>query len=184
MAAVPDEFCDEMSLVGPVERIRERYRAWADSGITGLTIVTEQAEAMELMASLAGSSERFGLLSLWRDTASRRRPERCWPSACWSPAASHRDEVAARARVPRSPRSEARRAASSTWAAAPAWSPAMPSRRVTPGGRAVGLDSSAEFLALARSLAREAGLDKSSSFVRAMPSRFPSTTVSSTRPSR
>jgi F420-dependent oxidoreductase-like protein len=53
VAAVPDEFCDEMSLVGPVGRIRERYRAWADSGITGLTLVTEQAEAMELMASLA-----------------------------------------------------------------------------------------------------------------------------------
>ena len=33
-------------------RIRERYRAWADSGITGLTVVTEQPEAMELMASL------------------------------------------------------------------------------------------------------------------------------------
>ena len=53
-AAVPDEFCDEMSLVGPVSRIRERYKAWADSGITGLTIVTDQPEAMELMASLAG----------------------------------------------------------------------------------------------------------------------------------
>ena len=32
VAAVPDEFCDEMSLVGPVARIRERYRAWADCG--------------------------------------------------------------------------------------------------------------------------------------------------------
>ena len=53
-AAVPDEFCDEMALVGPAGRIRERYRAWADSGITGLTLVTEQPEAMELMASLAG----------------------------------------------------------------------------------------------------------------------------------
>jgi hypothetical protein len=53
VAAVPDEFCDEMSLVGPVERIRERYRAWADSGITGLTISTEQTEAIELMANLA-----------------------------------------------------------------------------------------------------------------------------------
>src|SRR5437016_2717316 len=53
VAAVPDEFCDEMSLVGPVARIRERYRAWADCGITGLTITTEQSEAMELMASLA-----------------------------------------------------------------------------------------------------------------------------------
>src|SRR5438093_566806 len=54
VAAVPDEFCDEMALVGPVARIRERYRAWADSGITGLTITTDQPEAMELMASLAG----------------------------------------------------------------------------------------------------------------------------------
>jgi len=53
VAAVPDEFCDEMSLVGPVARIRERYRAWADSGITGLTIVADQPEAMELMANLA-----------------------------------------------------------------------------------------------------------------------------------
>jgi hypothetical protein len=45
-----------MSLVGPVARIRERYRPWADSGITGLTIVTEQSEAMELMANLAGTA--------------------------------------------------------------------------------------------------------------------------------
>ena len=56
VAAVPDEFCDEMSLVGPVARIRERYRAWADCGITGLTLVTDQPEAMELMAKLAGAS--------------------------------------------------------------------------------------------------------------------------------
>src|SRR5436309_11738148 len=53
VAAVPDEFCDEMTLVGPIARIRERYRAWAECGITGLTLVTEQPEAMELMASLA-----------------------------------------------------------------------------------------------------------------------------------
>jgi alkanesulfonate monooxygenase SsuD/methylene tetrahydromethanopterin reductase-like flavin-dependent oxidoreductase (luciferase family) len=44
-----------MSLVGSVDRIRERYRAWADSGITGLTLVTDQPQAMELMADLAGS---------------------------------------------------------------------------------------------------------------------------------
>ena len=54
--AVPDEFCDEMALVGPPARIAERYRAWAESGITGLTIVTEQPEAMELMAKLAGET--------------------------------------------------------------------------------------------------------------------------------
>jgi F420-dependent oxidoreductase-like protein len=51
--AVPDEFCDEAALVGPPGRIRERFRAWADAGITGLTIVAEQPEAMELMADLA-----------------------------------------------------------------------------------------------------------------------------------
>jgi len=52
VAAVPDEFCDEMALVGSVDRIRDRYRAWADCGITGLTITTEQPEAMELIAKL------------------------------------------------------------------------------------------------------------------------------------
>ena len=55
VTAVPDEFCDEMALVGPVARISERYRAWADSGITGLTITAEQPEAMELMAKLAAA---------------------------------------------------------------------------------------------------------------------------------
>jgi hypothetical protein len=42
-----------MALVGPVGRIRERFKPWADSGITGLTIVADQPEAMELMAGLA-----------------------------------------------------------------------------------------------------------------------------------
>jgi hypothetical protein len=53
IAAVPDEFCDEGALVGPAVRIRERYRAWADAGITGLTIVADQPAALELMAELA-----------------------------------------------------------------------------------------------------------------------------------
>ena len=34
-------------------RIRERFRAWADSGATGLTINTKQDEALELIADLA-----------------------------------------------------------------------------------------------------------------------------------
>ena len=55
-AAVPDELCDEMSLAGPPARIREPYRAWAESGRTGLTIVTRQPETMELMAELAGGT--------------------------------------------------------------------------------------------------------------------------------
>lgn len=54
MEAVPDEYCDEGSLVGPPARIRQRYKAWADSGATGLTISAVQDEAIELMAGVAG----------------------------------------------------------------------------------------------------------------------------------
>jgi F420-dependent oxidoreductase-like protein len=54
VAAVPDDFIDEGALVGPRHRIRERFRAWADSGATGLTVATQQDEAIELMADLAG----------------------------------------------------------------------------------------------------------------------------------
>ncbi|HLZ71365.1 MAG TPA: LLM class F420-dependent oxidoreductase [Dehalococcoidia bacterium] len=51
--AIPDEYCDEMALAGTPARIRERYRAWEDSGATGLTISTAQDEALELMAEIA-----------------------------------------------------------------------------------------------------------------------------------
>jgi F420-dependent oxidoreductase-like protein len=56
MEAVPDEFCDDGALVGPAARIRERYRAWEDSGATGLTI-SGNDEAIELMAELTGASK-------------------------------------------------------------------------------------------------------------------------------
>jgi F420-dependent oxidoreductase-like protein len=54
-AAVPDEFVDEGALVGPAGRIRERYKAWAGCGITGMTVATQQVEAIELMADVAGT---------------------------------------------------------------------------------------------------------------------------------
>jgi len=53
-AAVPDELIDLRALVGPPERIRQRYRAWENSGATGLLIRTSQDEAIELMAKVAG----------------------------------------------------------------------------------------------------------------------------------
>lgn len=53
--AVPDELCDEMSLVGPVERIKERYRAWEDAGVTTMLVQARQEEALELMADITGS---------------------------------------------------------------------------------------------------------------------------------
>jgi F420-dependent oxidoreductase-like protein len=53
-AAVPDDFVDLRSLVGPPERIRARYRAWEDSGATALTVRSRQPEALEVMARAAG----------------------------------------------------------------------------------------------------------------------------------
>jgi F420-dependent oxidoreductase-like protein len=55
VAAVPDEYIDEGALLGPPARIRERFRAWQDSGATGLTLHTAQDQALELLADLAGS---------------------------------------------------------------------------------------------------------------------------------
>ena len=54
--AVPDELCDEMSLVGPVERIAERYRSWEDAGVTTMLVQAMQPEALRLMADLAGTA--------------------------------------------------------------------------------------------------------------------------------
>ena len=51
--AVPDELCDEMSLCGPEARIRERYRAWEDAGVTTLLVQAGQPQALELMAEIA-----------------------------------------------------------------------------------------------------------------------------------
>ncbi|ACG78954.1 5,10-methylenetetrahydromethanopterin reductase [Phenylobacterium zucineum HLK1] len=52
-AAVPDDYVDEEWLVGPPERIRERFKLWRDSGITTLTIRRSPAEVLELIADAA-----------------------------------------------------------------------------------------------------------------------------------
>jgi F420-dependent oxidoreductase-like protein len=52
-AAVPDEWVDLKSLVGPPARIRERFRAWEDSGASGVTVRSRQPEAIEVMAEAA-----------------------------------------------------------------------------------------------------------------------------------
>ncbi|MBL8675437.1 MAG: LLM class F420-dependent oxidoreductase [Rhodospirillales bacterium] len=53
IAAVPDEWVDLKSLVGPPARIRERYRAWEDCGIDTLSVRSRQPEAIEVMAQAA-----------------------------------------------------------------------------------------------------------------------------------
>ncbi len=52
-AAVPDEWVDQKSLVGPRARILERFRAWAESGATILGVRTQQDAAVEVMAEAA-----------------------------------------------------------------------------------------------------------------------------------
>ena len=52
-AAVPDEWVDLKSLVGPPARIKERFRAWEDSGASGVTVRSRQPEAIEVMAEAA-----------------------------------------------------------------------------------------------------------------------------------
>ncbi len=54
-AAVPDEYVDEGALVGPVTRIRDRFKRWQDSGATALIVSSPQDEALDLMAELAAT---------------------------------------------------------------------------------------------------------------------------------
>ena len=51
--AVPDEWVDSKSLVGPPARIKERYKAWDDCEATSVTVRTTQDEAVILMAEAA-----------------------------------------------------------------------------------------------------------------------------------
>jgi F420-dependent oxidoreductase-like protein len=52
-AAVPDEWVDLKSLVGPPQRIKQRFRAWEDSGATSLTVRAKDPQAIEVMAEAA-----------------------------------------------------------------------------------------------------------------------------------
>jgi F420-dependent oxidoreductase-like protein len=52
IAAVPDAFCDEISLVGPRERIRERLDAWRDSPVTTLLVPGTNVETLRSIAEL------------------------------------------------------------------------------------------------------------------------------------
>ena len=53
IAAVPDALIDEVALVGPAERIRDRLDAWRDAGVTTLLVGTADARTLRAMAGLA-----------------------------------------------------------------------------------------------------------------------------------
>ena len=52
IAAVPQEFADEISLVGPAERIRERLQAWEDSPVTMLNVAARSEQECRQAAEL------------------------------------------------------------------------------------------------------------------------------------
>lgn len=52
IAAVPDQFADEVSLVGPIERIRDRLQAWKKTPVTTLLVAAGDPAVMRTMAEL------------------------------------------------------------------------------------------------------------------------------------
>jgi F420-dependent oxidoreductase-like protein len=50
--AVPSAFADEISLVGPVDRIRERLSAWEDTPVTSLLVSPRSVSELQTMAEI------------------------------------------------------------------------------------------------------------------------------------
>ena len=50
--AVPSSFADEISLVGPVDRIKDRLDAWRESPVTSLLVSTKNVDQMRQVAEL------------------------------------------------------------------------------------------------------------------------------------
>jgi F420-dependent oxidoreductase-like protein len=53
IAAVPDAFADEISLVGPKQRVRERLAAWRESAVTTLICGARDVATLRTLAELA-----------------------------------------------------------------------------------------------------------------------------------
>jgi F420-dependent oxidoreductase-like protein len=51
-ALVPDAFVDDVALVGPPERIRDKLAAWRESGVTTLLVQSHDPVALRTMAEL------------------------------------------------------------------------------------------------------------------------------------
>lgn len=57
MAAVPLDFIDKTSLIGPPDRVAERMRAYADAGVTTLTVATYAGTLEERLYTLRTMAE-------------------------------------------------------------------------------------------------------------------------------
>ncbi|MGE0387878.1 MAG: LLM class F420-dependent oxidoreductase [Gammaproteobacteria bacterium] len=51
-AAVPDEYVDESGVIGPPERIKERWKAWADTGFDSLILTRGNDAAVEAVGKV------------------------------------------------------------------------------------------------------------------------------------
>ena len=51
-AAIPDALADEISLVGPAERIKERLDVWRETPVTSLMVSARSAQDLQTMAEL------------------------------------------------------------------------------------------------------------------------------------
>jgi F420-dependent oxidoreductase-like protein len=52
IAAVPDRFADEIALVGPLDRVRDRIQAWRETPVTMLLVAAHEKRMLATMAGL------------------------------------------------------------------------------------------------------------------------------------
>ncbi|MYD79018.1 MAG: LLM class F420-dependent oxidoreductase [Gammaproteobacteria bacterium] len=50
IASVPDELADEVSLVGPKDRIKDRLQAWEESAVTSINVGSRDPDTLRFMA--------------------------------------------------------------------------------------------------------------------------------------
>ncbi|HEX2810775.1 MAG TPA: LLM class F420-dependent oxidoreductase, partial [Kineosporiaceae bacterium] len=65
-AAVPRDFIDATSLIGPIERIRDRMHGYAAAGVATLTVAVHApalADRIATLRALASALEASGLSS-------------------------------------------------------------------------------------------------------------------------
>jgi alkanesulfonate monooxygenase SsuD/methylene tetrahydromethanopterin reductase-like flavin-dependent oxidoreductase (luciferase family) len=52
IAVVPQQFADEISLVGPVERVRDRLQAWNDTPVTMIVVMSHDLSLIRTAAEV------------------------------------------------------------------------------------------------------------------------------------
>jgi F420-dependent oxidoreductase-like protein len=55
IAAVPDQFADEISLCGSLDRIKDRLQAWEETPVTTLLLANQDIDIMRTMAEIVAS---------------------------------------------------------------------------------------------------------------------------------